>query len=207
MGVLYLVRHGETVWNREQRYQGQQDIPLSEQGILQGQAVAQYFRNQIVDAVFSSDLSRAYQTATLIAQPHGLQVKQEVNLREYCFGVWEGLNRAEVKDRYHDLYKRRQKDINTEIPGGESAHQMLARINIFLEQIIKSDYSSVVAVAHGGSIRAIVAHVLGLELTKSFRLKLDNSGVTSINWKNSSQPDYQLLTINSVSHLHDITSL
>ena len=91
MARLYLVRHGETDWNAQARYQGQSDVSLNKVGRRQAVALAQRFADEGISAVYASDLLRARQTALTIAEPHGLHVRDEPLLREMSFGDWEGL--------------------------------------------------------------------------------------------------------------------
>ncbi|MBI4759502.1 MAG: histidine phosphatase family protein, partial [Chloroflexi bacterium] len=96
---LLLVRHGETDWNAEERYQGTTDVPLSAQGRAQAQALTSRMAGEVLDAIYASDLQRAWQTAEVIAAPHGLPVRPEPRLREIDFGAWEGLTFDEIRQR------------------------------------------------------------------------------------------------------------
>ena len=117
---LLLIRHGETSWNQEQRYQGQQDSPLSELGPGPSRKNRQKFLARMkIDVIYTSDLLRAKRTAEAIARPHGLTPIADPRLREINFGVWEGLTREEVQARYPELFSARFRDnINVRVPGG-----------------------------------------------------------------------------------------
>jgi alpha-ribazole phosphatase len=160
---VILVRHGETEWNKDKRYQGHHDVALSEVGRKQAGKVARRLRSEKVDAVYASDLSRAYETAATIAREHNLAVEKVPGLREVHFGEWEGLSRAEIIEKHGAVYDRWQENpLATKLPGGESAREVQVRALAALEKIV-SDHragETVVIVAHGGAICSILCHYL-----------------------------------------------
>ena len=105
MTTLLLARHGETDWNRQLRIQGSSDIELNDLGRRQAQALAQDLTDVELDAIYSSDLARARQTAEPVAATHGLEVRFDPRLRERSFGSWEGLTREDIDERY-EHFKR-----------------------------------------------------------------------------------------------------
>lgn len=102
---LYLVRHGETEWNRESVFRGTADVPLNRQGLAQARAVGRRLRAVPVAAIFSSPLTRARATAEAIAHHHRLPVELDPGLGDLCFGEWQGLGQEEVRRRHPDLYR------------------------------------------------------------------------------------------------------
>ena len=102
---LVLVRHGETAWNRERRYQGWRDTPLSATGRVQAEAAGRLLARQPLAAVWSSPLERARDTAAAIAAPLGLLVREEAAFKEMRFGEWEGLTRDEASAQFPSLYR------------------------------------------------------------------------------------------------------
>ncbi len=204
MGTLILVRHGETHWNKEGRFQGQQDIPLSQEGIIQAETLANHLKSWRVDRIVSSDLERAYTTAQLIGKPHSLSVSTDPRLREFSFGVWEGLTRQQVKARYGQLFEERKANINTMIPGGETGSQMQARVKNWLEDILQGEEGqTIIAVSHGGTIRATLATILDVEIRKCYPLKLDNCGLSIIKWQLNSTKDI-VFEIGFINYLPEI---
>jgi broad specificity phosphatase PhoE len=198
VGLLVLVRHGETEWNTASRYQGQQDIPLSPQGREQVEVLAEFFRDWPLDAVYASDLKRAYDTAAAIAQVHQLPVKADIRLREYAFGVWEGLTRSEIKIKYPELYYGRRQNIDIQIPGGETGSQVQIRAFQWLKEVAASNLETVIAVSHGGTIRTLIAKILDVDIIKCHRLRLDNCGFTIITWeKGEEDPEFFVHSLNS----------
>ena len=117
---LILVRHGETEWNMQQRFQGHLDIPLNSKGQWQARQAARALADQSIDHLFSSDLLRAQATARSIADTCGCAVQTDSRLREKGFGAWEGLTYAEIMERDAEGYKRWLEDPSVYTPvGGE----------------------------------------------------------------------------------------
>lgn len=165
MVELILVRHGETEWNKEFRYQGSSDIPLSEKGINQACLVGEQLRCKRVSRIISSDLQRAVKTAEFIARYHSLHVEEMEEFRELDFGRWEGLTYEEVRQRYpDDLIKWEQCPYNFHPTGGESLAEVYKRVIRGFEYICASAVSEerIVIVTHAGPIRIILGWVLGI---------------------------------------------
>src|SRR6185437_15592133 len=118
MTTLLIARHGETDWNREGRWQGWADPPLNDTGRAQAKQLAGELRDTPFDAVYSSDLRRAFETAEILAAPHDIPVVADPGLREIDVGSWSGLTRAEIDARFPD----------GERPGGETRDEHLARV-------------------------------------------------------------------------------
>lgn len=153
---VYLVRHGETAWNRERRFQGHQDIPLSPAGLSQAERLAQSLRSEAFDAIYSSDLQRAVQTAEIIAREQSLPVVTLKGLRERFMGEWEGLTREEVAARFPDWPQR----IAEGKHGTESLSALQERMMNQLEHLVRLHRGGrILAVSHGGSINAVLARV------------------------------------------------
>src|SRR5881275_129291 len=102
MTTLLLARHGETDWNREGRWQGWADPPLNETGRDQARQLAELLRSTPFDAVYSSDLQRAHETALIVAEPHTVPVLVDRGLREIDIGSWSGLTRSQIDERFPD---------------------------------------------------------------------------------------------------------
>jgi broad specificity phosphatase PhoE len=150
MTTILLARHGETEWNRTGRYQGWADPPLNDTGRAQARTLAAHLRSTPFDAVYSSDLRRARETAEIVAAPHGVPVIVEPGLREVNVGAWSGLTRAEVEQRFP----------GGERPGGETREQHTARVLEAAERIARAHPGRRILVAsHGGTMRALRMHV------------------------------------------------
>jgi len=152
MTELLLVRHAETEWNREGRWQGHADPPLNEAGRAQAQALAEVLTGEEVDAIYTSDLRRAAETAEILAGALGRPVTPDPGLREIDVGSWSGLTRAEVAERYPGW----------ETHDGESREELEARVVAAVRRIAQRHPNGrVVIVTHGGSIRSLQRHVYG----------------------------------------------
>ncbi|MCQ2559952.1 MAG: alpha-ribazole phosphatase [Clostridia bacterium] len=198
---VILIRHGETVWNAVGKWQGHRDIPLSEKGLQQAEAVAQRLAGEKLDAVYCSDLQRARVTAEKIAQPHGLTVQVNSQLREMNFGQWEGLTYREIESSRDQVLASWCLDpITFRPPGGELVPEMAARVKAALQQIVAENQDKVVVVVcHGGPIRTFLAQLLGMDLKDNWRLRMDNVSLNIVefsNWDNGI-----LMLLNDRSHL------
>lgn len=147
---LLAIRHGETAWNRDTRIQGHLDIPLNELGQAQAQRVAAALRGDVVDAIYSSDLARARQTAEAVAAATGAPLRVDPALRERAFGIFEGCTWAEIAERWPEQSERwRRRDLDFAAEGGETLPRFYARCVSAVERL---------AAAHPGQTIAIVAH-------------------------------------------------
>lgn len=177
---VFIVRHGATEWNHSKRAQGHADIDLNDEGRRQALRTAQELANEDIGAVYASDLKRASDTATAIAEPHGLEVVMDPRFREIDQGEWEGLHTDEIRERWpmlwgpHRHYSAR--------PGGESPQEVRARALAGLKDAVASvPENGIVVVSHGGTIRWVVAEALGYDDKRSARLRgLGNGGVVTM---------------------------
>jgi probable phosphoglycerate mutase len=150
--TILLARHGETDWNLERRVQGHSDTPLNETGRAQARALADELADEPVDAVYSSDLDRAYETALIVADRKGLPVTTLRELREKHFGTWEGLTDEEVWERYPESLQGHWGD-------GETGEEMSRRVLAALHTIAAEHPDGrVLVVAHGGPLRLVLRH-------------------------------------------------
>jgi broad specificity phosphatase PhoE len=148
---ILLVRHGETDWNAERRWQGHSDRTLNELGRRQAEELAAQLGGARIDAVYSSDLVRAHETARILAQRRGLDVTAVPGLRERRFGSFEGLRDEEVAHRFPGLHTA---------PDAETREEMADRVWTALERIARAHPDgTILVVAHGGPIRAILRHL------------------------------------------------
>eukprot|EP00198_Chlamydomonas_reinhardtii_P009066 XP_001698403.1 phosphoglycerate mutase [Chlamydomonas reinhardtii] len=164
---VFLVRHGQTDWNAEMRLQGQLDPPLNSLGVEQAEEVAAALADRPLDAVYSSDLTRAVQTARAVAgrRPGGqtLEVRTSPQLRERSLGVLQGLTIAEAAVQQPEALRLlRSHDPATSVPGGESPGAMRQRVVADIERICEQHRGqSILIVAHGGVLHHVYAHVCG----------------------------------------------
>jgi broad specificity phosphatase PhoE len=148
--TILLARHGETAWNHEGRWQGWADPPLNDTGRAQARTLAEQLSATPFDAVYSSDLERAHETAVIVAEPHGVPVVADPGLREIDIGSWSGLTRSEIEARFPGF----------ERPDGERRDQHAARVLDAVQRIARDNSGRrVLLVTHGGTMRALHGHV------------------------------------------------
>jgi broad specificity phosphatase PhoE len=198
---LILIRHGETEWNVTLQYQGHAAVPLNERGLEQARIAAQRLRRLDAQALYASDLARAWQTAEVIGRELKLTPKATPELREIDVGQWEGLTPEELYRRFPEHMREFERDpARTVRLGGESYAQLQARALLALQQIEASHQQgeTIIAVSHGGTIRALLCHVIGLDLGNFGKMWLDNGSFTELR---KSRSGWRLLRLNDAAHL------
>lgn len=203
MTRVILVRHGETLWNLEMKYQGHCDVALTEKGIKQAELAANSLAKESISAVYASDLCRAFATAESIANKHNLQVAAIPELREINFGQWEGLTYDNINNQWSDIMaKLFTHPDEIEIPDGETFREVKERATIALSKLIqKHPNETIVVVSHGGTIRTILCAVLNIHLNHLWSIKQDNTAINILEYY-----DNQALVslVNSTSHLDSL---
>jgi broad specificity phosphatase PhoE len=165
--TILLARHGETDWNSERRWQGHADQPLNEAGRAQARELADSLAWSGIDAIYSSDLLRAHETARIVAERIGLPVEVDPGLREVDVGDWAGRAVREIEDSDPDGFRRWQEG-HKGWNGGESYEQMGERVVASVLRIAEQHPGeTVLIVSHGGSIRACRATAAGLDYAAS----------------------------------------
>ena len=200
---LYLVRHGETLANREYRYIGTRDDPLSVHGQTQAMQLAEALFGLPIAAAYSSPLQRTYHTALPIAARHSLEVQRVDDLRECDFGTWEGLSRAEVLERSpEDSQRLREWERNTSIapPGGESFEALQQRVCAAVEHLAQAHPDqAIVLVSHVGPIKVLLSAALGAPISAAVRIFLDPATISAVDWQDAAHATVRL--VNSHAHL------
>ncbi|HIO11400.1 MAG TPA: histidine phosphatase family protein [Deltaproteobacteria bacterium] len=181
---LILIRHGETVWNSQQRMQGHSNSDLSEEGRAQIESLGQWMKNVSFDHIYSSDSLRARQTAEAITKYSGHTLKIDQRLREKNLGVFEGLTTEEAKERHPEIFRLfKTAGSNYVIDEGESTQQLLDRALEFIEEIrLLQPDQRVVLVTHGGVVRVLIKHTLGLSVGSPTRFLIKNTGLFRLVW-------------------------
>jgi probable phosphoglycerate mutase len=180
---LHLVRHGETEWNRELRWQGHSDPPLNEHGRSQARRLAAALARTPFTAVYSSDLRRASETAEIVAAQLGLPVHLDPRLREIDVGSWAGFTLAELEVRFPEAVARWKQTGEHAWEDGESYEDMFTRAREAIAAIAaRNDGADVLVVSHGGPIRALKALAAGAAYPGDRRTvpRTDNCGVCVI---------------------------
>ena len=202
---LILIRHGRTLWNSSGRFQGQSDIELSKEGLIQAEKLAENFPVDHVDRVYSSPLKRAFVTGKLIADKFNAPIIADENFREITFGKWEGLTYEQISQNWgEELQFMFDRPDMAKIPEGESFTQVQNRAVVGLEKVIKKamkkDEDTVIAItAHGGILRTMLAYFLHMPLQYMWSLRQDNTAVNIITYYEKNK--YSVELINSTAHL------
>jgi len=202
---LIAVRHGETEWNAQGREIGQLDSALTERGIQQARRVAGRLNQAAFQALYSSDLGRAFQTAEIIASECQKLVQVDAGLRERHMGIFQGLTLAEMREKYpteRAEFERSGPDYV--IPGGESARQRLARSAQVLTRIAERHSNQiVVVVTHGGFLMGFFEFVLGIQPGNGWRFKRHHASYNVFEYEGER---WSLRTWNDIGHLDGLHS-
>lgn len=180
----YLVRHGETEWNRARRIQGHSDPPLNERGSAQAARLSGRLAETAFSAVYASDLGRTMQTAESVVGDSGLAVAPVPELREFAYGEWEGLTFAEAEARDPGGFAERMMRQKAEYapPGGESVGEVVARVRAF-HDCVRARHGSgerVLMVGHGGSLLALLVCLLGIPTEHLVRFRLNTASLSVV---------------------------
>lgn len=207
MTHLLLVRHGETEWNAARRIQGHSNSALSPLGRRQADAVAQRLAQTRIDAIYSSDLDRALDTAAPFACRLGLTVQPVPALREKSYGDWEGMTEAEIIAAFPDGWHRYhvQQELNYPIPGGETWEQVQTRVLGALLKILAEHPGpdeTVAIVGHGASLRPVILDALDAPLPTLLRLRLDNASLTRLEYR--LERGGRVIFLNDTAHLEGL---
>lgn len=179
MTKIIFIRHGQTYWNEKKKYQGQTDIPLNEKGIMQAEIVAQKLRKEKIDAIYASNLQRAYKTAEIIALEHDLTVHRRSGLNEFSFGVLEGKTYQDLKNDYPELLEWFKNPKNMNIPEAELITDLQERAVAVVKDIVENHEDETVLVAsHGLTIAVILSYFLNIDINNATQMIQSNTGLT-----------------------------
>ena len=173
MSAIYLIRHGEIPQSAPRRFVGQTDLPLTDRGRAQREAVAAFLQGRGVGRLLCSPLSRCMESARIVGAALGLEPEVVPDLREICLGSWEGLTVEEVRERFPGRYEARGRNIaGFRPPGGESFADLQRRAWPAFETASESPVPLAI-VAHGGVNRVLLCRILGMPLEHLLRLDQD----------------------------------
>ncbi len=201
---IILIRHGETPWNAERRLQGHIDIPLNQEGQRQADAMARALADAPLSAIVASDLQRARQTALALAGHHGLPVHSDIQLRERCYGVFEGLLYADIERQYPAEYAEWQaRHIDAVMPSGErtaeSFRQFSQRsVRAIAAWAARHDGETIALVAHGGVLECAYREAVGMSLDSPRDFQVKNASINRFSYRGGK---LSLLQWGDVAHL------
>jgi len=185
--TIYLIRHGETIANLEKWFAGVTDVALTEKGIGQAVLAGEKLKDIQFDAMYSSTLKRAYDTAKIIAKHQSVEVVALEDIKEMNFGIWEGKKLSEIKSQDGPLLNQWFVDFETFIvPEGESVNAMFERVTTAYKSIIAPyDLDSdikIAIVAHGGVIQSLLSFLCFGDNSGYWKFRIDNCGVNKIEY-------------------------
>lgn len=201
MTKIYIVRHGETQWNKEEVFRGRKDMPLNESGRQQAEMVGCYFSNRSVNRIISSPMERARQTVETIRSATGLEIRTMDEFTDMCFGIWEGLTLQEVEKDFpadFSLWKRSPEKL--QIAEGETLDMVRDRVTKGLINIDFLHEDTVVIVTHRVICKIIVLHALGIGNEHFWDIKFDPGSITLLEYNNDR---HTLLFSNDTCHLEN----
>lgn len=197
---IILVRHGETNWNLQGRYQGQEDTRLSEKGFAQAELLAQGLKNVHLDLCFSSPLKRAFLTCKACAALHQLPVTADERLTEINHGTWEGELACDIEARYPKEFKAWHTAPHTvKMPEGESLEDVRKRVReVFDEFAQKYEGKTLLVAAHDAVNKAIICDLLGLDMSRFWHIKQDNCCINVLEYNEGT---WRAVLLNCTTHL------
>ncbi len=200
---LLLTRHGQTDWNIAGRYQGHSDVPLNQIGQSQATQIAKRLSKETIHAIYTSDLSRAANTAQAIADFHQLEIKKNSRWRELAFGDWEGMTYQEMSAHSPDLFSKWMIDsLNISTPNGETLAQLAERVKFAFDDL-KSQYKdqTVLVVSHSGALQSLLSTTLGVDLNRYWQFRISQTSLSELTVYEDS---VTLSLLNDTSHLQEI---
>ena len=205
MTDLYLIRHGRTAWNDDDRLQGWADEPLNALGLQQAAALGAWLHAVAFAAIYTSPLLRARQTAECLAQPHGLPPRLDDRLRERNVGDWTGLTldqaQALAPERFDGDWRQ------AGAPGGEGQAALTARVAAALDSILAANPEGTVAVvSHGGALSAGLAHLLGIPASHTVSFSFHNTAIARVSVRpgDGGTPQVRLVSLGDDQHLEEL---
>jgi len=195
--LIYFIRHGESCYNAEGRLQGQSQTPLSPLGLRQAESVAAALAQEPIEAIYTSPLTRAMQTATPLARALGVTPIADPRLMEIHVGMFQDLLHTEIAERYpEETAMWRGSDPDYRIPGGESRRDLMTRGRAAFDAIVAGGQKTVAVISHGGLLAAIFKSILDVPADRN-PFSLYNTSISQVVVGN----EFKLLTLNNVDHL------
>jgi broad specificity phosphatase PhoE len=202
MAKLILARHGETVWNVEKIYRGRADVNLDEVGIKQAELLGKYLSNWKLEAIYSSPLKRALDTANIVARYQKIGVHVAEGFIDFDYGEWQSLPEEEVKRLYPALLNEWHNNPHkVRMPGGESLEDVRKRAIEVVDDVLSKYHGNVVLVSHRVVNKVLICSLLGLDNSHFWNINLDVGGITIFNYVDGR---FVLTTHNDTSYLREL---
>jgi broad specificity phosphatase PhoE len=179
MAKLILARHGETAWNVEKVFRGRADVNLDEVGIKQAQLLGKYLSNWELEAIYSSPIKRALDTANIVARYQGVAVRIAEGLIDFDYGEWQSLPEQEVKRLYPAVFNEWHKSPHkVRMPGGESLEDVRRRAVEVVKDILSRHRNNLLLVSHRVVVKVLICYLLGLDNSHFWDISQDVGGIT-----------------------------
>jgi broad specificity phosphatase PhoE len=202
MTELILARHGETAWNVEKVFRGRADVDLDEVGVKQAELLGKYLCTWGLEAIYSSPLRRALDTAKTVARYQKVAVRIAEGLTDFDYGEWQSLPEQEVKRLYPALLNEwHNSPHDVRIPGGESLEDVTKRAGEVVHGIISGHQGNVLVVSHRVVIKVLICHLLGLDNSHFWNIRQDVCGITVFDYADG---HFVLTRHNDTSHLRQL---
>jgi probable phosphoglycerate mutase len=197
---IYLVRHGQTAWNKEEIFRGRTEVPLNGIGMREAELAGGYLKDKEIHVIYSSPLSRAWQTAQKIARSHSLEVQPLDGIIDMSFGRWEGHSLQEIQKNDGELYRQwREEPHLVRIPGGESLDEVRIRTMAALDEVIqKHPGKTLVLITHRVVNKVLICGILGLDNSHFWQIAQDTTAINLIQHRDGK---YVLSLMNETCHL------
>lgn len=181
---LIFIRHGETDWNRQQRFQGQIDVPLNDTGRAQAARLALRLADERCDVLVCSDLLRTRQTAEPLALAWRTRAQPDAAFREQSFGIVDGLDIPTIQERHADLWTQwLEQSADFQLPGGESLRSFHTRVMAGVQRLVQEHTGKTIAVvSHGGVLDMLWRSANGLPIEGLRRCEIPNTGINRLRW-------------------------
>jgi len=203
MTSIYLVRHGQTAWNKEEIFRGRTDVPLDETGLRQAELAGQYFKGMKIHGIFASSLSRAWQTAEKVAEFHDLKVQPLEGILDMSFGNWEGRPHQEIREIDRKTYRQWVETPHlVRLPGGESLDDVRVRAMAAIEEVIRTHAGkTLILVTHRVVNKVLICGILGLDNSHFWQISQDTTAINLIQHRDGK---YILSLMNETCHLRPL---
>ena len=195
-----LIRHGQSIWNRDHRIQGQLDPPLSDEGRRQAALLAGRFVGRRFGGLYASDLKRAFETAEVLGAVLDMRPESRAGLREIFLGDWEGLRTEEIAERFPEAWASWVEEPDWDVvPGGEGATAFDARVAAEVDEILRRHESGdVLVVTHGGVIQIALHRLLGRPSSGLWPFRIQNASISVIEKRDGRMV---IAGVNDIAHL------
>jgi broad specificity phosphatase PhoE len=202
MAKLILARHGETTWNVEKVFRGRADVSLDEVGIKQAELLGKYLSDWRLEAIYSSPVKRALDTANIVARYQKVPVRIAEGLIDFDFGEWQSLSEQEAKRLYPAIFNEWHNNPHkVEMPGGESMEDVRRRAVEVVNDVLSRHQGDVLLVSHRVVIKVLICYLLGLDNSHFWNIHQDVGGITILDYADGR---FVLIRHNDTSHLREL---